>query len=131
MNNKCQQLGMRNSNFVNPHGLTEVIQYSTARDMAIAARTAYRSPLLRSFAATESFTFTYNDGRTRRIENTNRLLKTLPYVDGMKTGTTNASGRCLVSSGVLNGKGVIAVALGSTSAEICNDSEKLLRWALE
>ena len=131
MNRKCQQLGMRNSNFVNPHGLTEPGQYSTARDMAIAARAAYRSPLLRSYATTKSFNFTYNDGRTRRIENTNRLLKTMPYVDGMKTGTTNASGRCLISTGSLNGRSVVCVVLKSNTPNIWSDSEKLLRWSLE
>lgn len=131
MNSKCQQLGMRNSNFVNPHGLTEPNQYSTARDMAIAARAAYRSPLLRSYFATKSFTFTYNDGRTRQIENTNRLLKSVPFCDGMKTGTTNASGRCLISTGSLNGRSVVAVVLKSNTPNIWSDSEKLLRWSLE
>jgi D-alanyl-D-alanine carboxypeptidase (penicillin-binding protein 5/6) len=131
MNSKCQQLGMRNSNFVNPHGLTEPNQYSTARDMAIAARVAYRSPLLRSYFATKSFTFTYNDGRTRQIENTNKLLKTVHFCDGMKTGTTNASGRCLISTGSLNGRSVVAVVLKSNTPNIWSDSEKLLRWSLE
>lgn len=131
MNNKCDQLGMRNSNFVNPHGLTEPGQYSTARDMAIATRVAYRSPLLRSFVATKSFTFTFNDGRTRTIENTNKLLKTVPYCDGMKTGTTNASGRCLISTGSLNGRSVACVVLKSNTPNIWSDSEKLLAWALE
>ena len=63
MNRKCQQLGMRNSHFKNPHGLTEPGQYSTARDMAIAARVAYQSPLLRSYSNTESYFFKYNDVR--------------------------------------------------------------------
>ena len=131
MNRKSASLGMRNSNFKNPHGLTEPGQYSTARDMAIAARAAYRSPLLRSYAATKAFTFRFNDGRTRLLENTNKVLKTLPYCDGMKTGTTNASGRCLVSTGSLNGRSVIVVVLKSNSANIWSDSTKLLRWALE
>lgn len=131
MNRKCDQLGMRNSNFVNPHGLTEPNQYSTARDMAIAARAAYRNPLLRSYFRTKSYVFKYNDGRTRRIENTNKLLKRLDYVDGMKTGTTNASGRCLISTGTLNGRSAIVVVLKSNSANIWSDSEKLMRWALE
>lgn len=131
MNRKCQQLGMRNSNFVNPHGLTEPGQYSTARDMAIAARVAHRSPLLRSYAATKSYTFTFNDGRTRILENTNKLLKTVPFCDGMKTGTTNASGRCLISSGSINGRSVICVVLKSNTPNIWSDSEKLLRWSLE
>ncbi len=131
MNRKCASLGMRNSNFKNPHGLTEPGQYSTARDMAIAARAAYRSPLLRSYTATKAFTFRFNDGRTRLLENTNKVLKTLPYCDGLKTGTTNASGRCLVSSGSLNGRSVIVVVLKSNTPNIWNDSTKLLRWALE
>lgn len=131
MNQKAASLGMRNSNFINPNGLPMAGQYSTARDMAIAARAAYRSPLIRSFTATKAFTFRFNDGRTRFIENTNRLLKTVPYCDGLKTGTTNAAGRCLVSSGSLNGRSVIAVVLKSTTPHIWSDSSKLLKWALE
>jgi serine-type D-Ala-D-Ala carboxypeptidase (penicillin-binding protein 5/6) len=131
MNRKSASLGMRNSNFKNPHGLTEPGQYSTARDMAIAARAAYRSPLIRSYTATKAFTFRFNDGRTRLLENTNKVLKTLPYCDGLKTGTTNASGRCLVSSGSLNGRSVIVVVLKSNTPNIWSDSTKLLRWALE
>ncbi|RYD38695.1 MAG: D-alanyl-D-alanine carboxypeptidase [Verrucomicrobiaceae bacterium] len=131
MNRKCASLGMRNSRFRNPHGLTEPDQFSTARDMAIAASVAYRSPIIRSFAATKAFTFRFNDGRTRLLENTNKVLKTLPYCDGMKTGTTNASGRCLISSGSLNGRSVIAVVLKSNTPNIWSDSSKLLRWSLE
>jgi len=131
MNRKAVSLGMRNSNFLNPHGLTEPGQYSTARDMAIAARHAYRIPFMRSVSSTKTYTFRFNDGRTRVLENTNRVLKTLPYCDGMKTGTTIASGRCLVSTGNLDGRAVIVVVLNSNSANIWNDSTKLLRWALE
>jgi D-alanyl-D-alanine carboxypeptidase (penicillin-binding protein 5/6) len=131
MNQKAASLGMRNSNFINPNGLPSAGQYSTARDMAIAARAAYRSPLIRSFTATKSFTFRFNDGRTRFIENTNRLLKTVSYCDGLKTGTTNAAGRCLVCSGSLNGRSVIVVVLKSTTPNVWKDSSKLLAWALE
>lgn len=131
MNRKAASLGMRNSHFRNPHGLTEPGQYSTARDMAIAARAAYRSPLVRAYASTKSYTFRFNDGRTRLLENTNKVLKTLPYCNGLKTGTTNASGRCLVSSGSLNGRSVIVVVLKSNTPNIWSDSSKLLRWALE
>jgi len=131
MNNKAASLGMRNSHFRNPHGLTEPGQYSTARDMAIAARAAYRSPLLRSYVSTKAFTFRFNNGRTRVLENTNKVLKTLPYCDGMKTGTTDASGRCLVATGTLNGRSVIVVVLKSNTPNIWKDSSKLLSWALE
>ena len=131
MNQKASSLGMRNSNFINPNGLPMAGQYSTARDMAIAARAAYRSPLIRSFTATKAFDFRFNDGHTRHIENTNKLLKTVPYCDGLKTGTTNAAGRCLVASGSLNGRSVIVVVLKSTTPNIWKDSAKLLAWALE
>ncbi len=131
MNRKCASIGMRNSNFLNPNGLPLPGQYSTARDMAIAARATYRSPLIRSYTATKAFTFRFNDGHTREIENTNKLLKTIPYCDGLKTGTTNASGRCLVASGSLNGRSVIVVVLKSNTPNIWTDSTKLLRWALE
>lgn len=131
MNQKAASLGMRNSHFVNPNGLPSSAQYSTARDMAIAGRAAYHSPLIRSFTATKSMTFTYNDGHTKFVENTNKLLKTVPYCDGLKTGTTDAAGRCLVASGSLNGRSVITVVLKSNTPNIWKDSTKLLAWALE
>lgn len=131
MNSTARSLGMNQSNFVNPHGLTEPGQYSTALDIAILAREVQKQPFLRDCMRTKSYTFTYADGRTRLLKNTNKVLTRLPYCTGMKTGTTNASGRCLVSSGIYNGKGVIAVVLKSNSANVWTDSEKLLRWALE
>ncbi|MGC6426514.1 MAG: D-alanyl-D-alanine carboxypeptidase family protein [Akkermansiaceae bacterium] len=131
MNRTARTLGMYQSNFLNPHGLTEPGQYSTACDIAIVARQAYRHPLLRQCMRIKSYPFKYPDGRTLVIDNTNELLSRLSYCDGMKTGTTRASGRCLVSSGQLNGRAVIAVVLGSNSENVWDDSEKLLRWALE
>ncbi|MFT3990249.1 MAG: D-alanyl-D-alanine carboxypeptidase family protein [Luteolibacter sp.] len=131
MNQKCASLGMRNSHFLNPNGLTLPGQYSTARDMAIATRYAYRSPLLRSFVSTKAFEFQFSGGGTRLLENTNKLLKTVPYCDGFKTGTTDAAGRCLVATGSFNGRAVVVVVLKSTTPNIWKDSQKLLAWALE
>ncbi len=131
MNQTARSIGMTQSNFVNPHGLTETGQFSTALDLAILAREVHRNPFLRECMHTRSYTFNYADGRTRLLKNTNQLLSRIPYCTGMKTGTTDASGRCLVSSGIYQGRGAIAVVLNSTSAEVWNDSEKLLRWALE
>lgn len=131
MNRKALSLGMRNSNFLNPHGLPAEGQFSTARDIAIASRAAWRSQTIHSFTSLKKTTFRHSDGRVKTLENTNRLLKTLPYCDGLKTGTTNLAGRCLVSSGTLNGRSAIVVVLKSNSANIWKDSEKLLRWALE
>lgn len=131
MNRKCAELGMRNSRFQNPHGLTEGNQYSTARDLAIAAIEAYSKPTIREFAKTKDFTFRFDHGRTYNIGTTNKVLKTLPYCNGMKTGTTRASGRCLVATGSLHGRDVVVVILKSNSRHVWADATKLLRWALE
>lgn len=131
MNRKAVSLGMRNSHFCNPHGLPDPNQFSTARDIAIAARAAWRSQTIRSFTALKRTTFRHNDGKVKTLDNTNKLLKRVPYCDGLKTGTTNLAGRCLVSSGTVNGRSAIVVVLKSNSASVWNDSEKLLRWALE
>ena len=132
MNAKALSLGMRNSRFLNPHGLTEEGQYSTARDIAILAKAAYQSPVLRGFVRTKSYTFTRPSGETKTLTNTNQLLTNVSYCTGMKTGTTNASGRCLVSTGELNGRLVIIVVLGASSEPVLyKDSEALMRWSLE
>jgi len=131
MNAYAAQLGMRQSRFQNPHGLPAANQFSTARDMAIAARQAYRTPLLREFMCARETTFTFNSGKTLRLQNTNRVLKTVPYCNGMKTGTTNAAGRCLICTGELDNRAVVVVVLKSNSPNVWKDSEKLLRWALE
>ena len=132
MNAKALSLGMRNSRFLNPHGLTEEGQYSTARDIGVLAKAAYQSSVLRGFVRTKSYTFTRPSGDTKTLTNTNQLLSKVSYCTGMKTGTTNASGRCLVSSGELNGRQVIIVVLGaSDEPALYKDSEALMRWSLE
>jgi len=131
MNQRARSLGMRRSHFVNPHGLTERGQHSTARDLAILARKAYQYYEIRRCFRLPQLRFVHNDGRARTLKNTNKLLKRLPCATGMKTGTTDASGKCLVSSAELDGRVAIAVVLGSTRSAVWSDSEKLLRWALE
>lgn len=131
MNKKAKRLGMKNSHFLNPHGLTAKGQYSTAYDMAICGREVLKSQELRGIIKTKAYYFQFSNGKKVYVPNTNRLLKKIPYCHGMKTGTTRASGRCLVSSGTLNGRTTIVVVLGATSSTIWKDSEKLLRWSLE
>lgn len=130
MNQKAAAIGMRNSCFKNPHGLTEPGQYSTARDMARCALVAYRDPVIRQFIGTQTLNFTFASGKQMTLNNTNRLLKSLPWCTGMKTGTTDAAGRCLIISGGINGRHAIAVVLGSNTANIWRDSELLIKWAL-
>lgn len=129
MNAKARSLGMRDSNFLNPHGLTEKGQFSTARDMARLALQAYRDPEIRSRVGIRRYTFRFAGGRTKTLENTNKVLLRFPYCNGMKTGYTRASGYCLISSANAGSRHVIAVLLGSPRAT-WDDTEAILRWAL-
>lgn len=129
MNAKAREIGMRQSNFVNPNGLTEPGQYSTARDMARLALHAYRNRVLRGLMATRVTSWRTPAGRTITYENTNKLMKYFGLCNGMKTGYTEAAGHCLVSSAADGGKHLVCVVLGERKREdIWNDSYRLLSW---
>ena len=130
MNAKALALGATHSNFVNPNGLPIPGQYSTARDLAIIARAAYANPTIRSIVCLPQLVFRYANGRTRQLENTNKVLKRLPYCNGMKTGYTEAAGHCLIASGTIPGRDVIVVVLGDSKAGIWQDASALLSWGL-
>src|SRR5215213_2408363 len=130
MNEKARSLGATNSHFLNPNGLPLPGQYSTARDLSLIARAAYANPTIRSIVCLPNLVFRYADGRTRELENTNKVLRRLPYCNGMKTGYTDAAGHCLISSGARPGRDVIAVVLGDGKPNVWTDSAALLSWAL-
>jgi D-alanyl-D-alanine carboxypeptidase (penicillin-binding protein 5/6) len=128
MNRAAWSLGARSSYFVNSHGLPAP-QFSTARDIARIAFHAYRDPTLRRMMQTQLYFFRHNNGRVTRLEATNKLLKRSAAYNGMKTGYTDAAGRCFVSSGRLNGREVILVQLGSKTRYIFDDAERIMRWS--
>ena len=131
MNAKAREIGMKRSNFVNPNGLTEPGQYSTARDMARLGLHAYRDRVLRGFMATRVVAWRSASGKVTPFENTNKLLKYLGLCNGMKTGYTEAAGHCLVSSAADGGRQVVCVVLGERHREsIWTDSYKLLTYGL-
>ena len=129
MNARAAALGMRNSHFVNPNGLPAPGQYSTARDMAKVALFAYRNRAIREMTCQKSMLWRYNDGRTRLFDTTNKVLKAYPFCNGMKTGYTEAAGRCLISSATRDGRHIIVVILGD-GRNITTDSYRLLAWGL-
>lgn len=130
MNRRMERLGGEDSNFINPNGLPAQGQYSTARDMARVARAVYFNPLLRDIIRTKYYTFRYNSGKTVSLRNTNRVLRSYSFCNGMKTGYTDAAGHCLISSGSWNGRDVIAVVLGSNKAKVWGESAALLAYGL-
>jgi serine-type D-Ala-D-Ala carboxypeptidase (penicillin-binding protein 5/6) len=128
MNRAAWSLGARSSYFLNSHGLPPE-QYSSARDIARIAFAAYRDPVLRRMMQQRVVYFRHNTGRVTRLEATNKLLERSGAFNGMKTGYTYAAGRCLVSSGRLNGREVILVQLGSRTKHIFDDAERVMAWS--
>jgi serine-type D-Ala-D-Ala carboxypeptidase (penicillin-binding protein 5/6) len=136
MSERALKLGMTNSKFKNASGLPDTTQYSTARDMARLALYIHNHPnrnvrgVILGITRMAQATFRFANGRTLQMTNTNKLLTRVPGCNGMKTGYTNASGRCLVSSVSRDGRNVIVVVLGSDTKNIWNDSQRLLEWGL-
>ncbi|PXA89701.1 peptidase M15 [Caulobacter sp. D4A] len=118
-----QELGMRNSRFVNASGLPDSRQISTARDLAILSRATMRDfPQYYSYFSLKGFEF-----RGNYVRGHNRLLNSMDGFDGLKTGYTNASGYNLAGSAVRDGRRLIAVVLGgSSTAWRDNNMEDLL-----
>ena len=124
MNAKAAQLGLRDTHFVNPHGLDARDHYSSAYDLAVIARVAMQNPVFERIVAT----------REQRVEgpvswifkNNNRLLGVYPGADGIKTGYTDNAGRCLVFSATRGGHRAISVVLDS--AAMYEDSAALLDY---
>lgn len=111
MNQEAARLGMRESHFVNPHGLHSDNHVSSARDMAILARA-----LLVEFPEyRELWSIGAVQLGQRKYSNTNGLIGRYPGAMGMKTGFVCASGFNLVSAAERNGRTLIAVVFGATS----------------
>lgn len=112
MNREAARLGMRESHFVNPHGLHRDDHVSSARDMAILARA-----LLMEFPQySELWSIGAVQLGNRKYANTNGLIGRYPGAMGMKTGFVCASGFNLVSAAERNGRTLVAVVFGATSA---------------
>ncbi len=126
MNAEARRLGMTGSRFVNPHGLHDKRQVSTARDLGILATT-----ILHEFPQYWRY-FNAPNMRVgkRRLKNRNKLMRQVEWVDGMKTGYLCTSGYNLVASARVNGKRLISVSLGARSGKGRNEFSKvLLEWS--
>jgi len=115
MNEKVKRLGLSNTSFTNPHGLDNVNHYTTAYDLAQITRYALSNELFAKIVATKSKSVNENEGEfTRHFKNHNKMLYFYDNSDGVKTGFTKKSGRCLVSSATRDGLKLIAVTLNAS-----------------
>ena len=106
MNRRAAQLGMENTHFENPHGLTQEGHYSSALDMARLAAACMKNETVARLVGTKSITIA---GRT--LTNHNKLLWNYEGCVGMKNGYTEKAGRTLVSCARRDGQTLVAVTL--------------------
>ncbi|WP_246130187.1 D-alanyl-D-alanine carboxypeptidase family protein [Nitrospirillum pindoramense] len=112
MTAKARALGMSRTTFRNASGLPNTGQVTTARDLARLAQALIHDHA-KQYAYFKTASFTYN-GET--MANHNHLMSRYPGMDGIKTGFINASGFNLVGSAVQDGRRLIAVVMGGSSA---------------
>lgn len=130
MNQKCKELGCKNTNFVNPHGLDAEGHYSSSYDMALMARY-----LITNHEDILKFTSTYEDylhrpdGSQTWLVNTNKLVRFYDNVDGLKTGFTEGAGYCLTATAKRDEMRLISVVMGvDTIDNRTSDTVKLLNY---
>jgi D-alanyl-D-alanine carboxypeptidase (penicillin-binding protein 5/6) len=133
MNAQAKALGMLNTAYKNPEGLTESGHTTTARDLSIlSVRLMQDFPDFVGFYAIKKYRY----AGTPAANDTNRnlLLFRDPTVDGLKTGHTDAAGFCLVATAKrdfpnLQGRRLVAIVLGASSENArAEEAQKLLNW---
>lgn len=114
MNEKARSLGLTRTAFKNPHGLSAEGHATTAYELGLITVAALKNETFSEIVATKSYSTTpvSPEYPSHYFVNHNRLLRMLPGANGVKTGYTLASGRCLVSSASRDGDTYIAVTLG-------------------
>ncbi|WP_024613609.1 D-alanyl-D-alanine carboxypeptidase family protein [Clostridium sp. Ade.TY] len=111
MNQKAQEIGMKNSHFVTPNGLHNVNHYSTAYDLALLTKAAFANPWVKEVMGTKDATISIG-GKTVNLTNRNKTLGKNGNIAG-KTGTTDQAGECLATVYNRNGRDIIGVVLDS------------------
>ena len=139
MNAQAKALGMKNTSYKNPEGLTEPGHTTTARDLSILSTRLMRDfPEYVGFSAIKKYR--YPGTPATNDTNRNTLLFRDPSVDGLKTGFTEAAGYCMIATakrdfpnlGAANAPGsrrLLSLVLGTASDSArANESQKLLNW---
>jgi len=133
MNAEAARLNLTNTNYTNPHGISEENAFGSVRDLATLTRLVWTDPRFRQYVGTPRFGCVAIDPtgyrRNIRWSNTNRLLSIENY-NGVKTGTTSAAGFCLVTHASRKGQERLIVILGADSNDSrYADTRNLARWS--
>ena len=129
MNKKAKELGLKNTKFINPHGLDAEGHVSSARDMALMAKELLKHEKILEFTSIYEDYLKKNDGSSIWLVNTNKLVRFYEGVDGLKTGFTKEAGYCLTSTAQKNNLRLISVVMGEpTSDERSSDTTNMLNY---
>lgn len=120
MNKKSKELKLTNTYFKNATGLDEEGHYSSARDMALIARELVRHKKILKFTSTYEDYLRQNTNKKFWLVNTNKLIKTYPGMDGLKTGFTESALYCLTATAVRNNLRLIGVVMGEQDSKTRN-----------
>jgi D-alanyl-D-alanine carboxypeptidase (penicillin-binding protein 5/6) len=123
MNREAERLGLEDTRFANPIGLDHPSNHSSAADLVALTATLREDRAFRRIFDAPAATLT-SGARVREIVNRNTLVRTVPYVNGVKTGYTLGAGNVLVASATRDGITLISAVLGAPS-EAARDSESL------
>lgn len=128
MNQKAQELGMNDSHFVEPTGLSSDNR-SSAHDLALLVKAAYQHPLLREYSTAPDASVPVGR-RMVQFRNTNSLVRSPVWEIGLqKTGYISEAGRCVVMQAELAGRKLIMVLLDSAGRySRVGDAERIRRW---
>lgn len=136
MNQRAREIGCTGTHFNNPHGLHSENHYTTARDMALIAKTAWRNTRFRRFASTVTCEIPPTElfQETRSYLNNHKMMKTEEYeypgVLGGKTGFTDQAGNTLVTVARKNSMALIVVVLNGINGAY-SDTAALLDYGFE
>lgn len=128
MNAKARLLGMHDSHFVDPTGLSPENRSSPA-DLVRLVKAAYEYPLIRDYSTSNGVALPLGK-RVVRYSNTNRLVRSAGWEIGLqKTGYIAAAGRCLVMQAVIHGRRVVMVLLDSAGKySRIGDAQRIRSW---
>ena len=120
MNKRATELGLKNTNFKNVHGLDEANHYSTAYDMAIIAKELIKYEKVLEYSSIYETYLRANTDRKFWLVNTNKLVRFYPGVDGLKTGYTKEAGHCLTATAKKGDMRLIAIVFGEPDSSMRN-----------
>lgn len=130
MNKRAVELGCKNTNFTNPHGLNDDNHMTCARDLAIIAREALKHPQFAEAVGTRLHWVKRSiNQEDLLLISKNKLLKSDKTIDGVKTGWTVPAGHCFVGSATRDGYKLISVVM--KSEDWATDTETLFNWAFK